>query len=57
MQPSAAAFLVLARQSLKDNKLSAAGEQVNRALSLEPKNQDAQDLKRTIEEKLAGARN
>ena len=57
MQPSASAFLVLARQSLKDNKLSAAGEQVNRALALDPKNQDAQDLKRTIEEKLAGARN
>jgi Tfp pilus assembly protein PilF len=57
MQPTASAFLVLARQNMKDNKLSAAGDQVNRALALEPKNQDAQDLKRTIEEKLAGARN
>jgi tetratricopeptide (TPR) repeat protein len=57
LQPSAASLLVLARQNLKDNKVSAASEEVDRALALEPRNQDAQALKRTIEEKLAGARN
>jgi Tfp pilus assembly protein PilF/TolB-like protein len=57
LQPSAGAFLLLARQNLKDNKLSAASEQVERALQLEPSNQDAQALKRTIDEKLASNRN
>jgi tetratricopeptide (TPR) repeat protein len=57
LQPSAGAFLLLARQNLKDNKLSAASEEVERALQLEPRNQDAQSLKRTIDEKLATNRN
>ncbi len=62
LQPSATAFLVLARQNLKDNKLSAATEEVDHALALEPRNQDAQTLKHAIdaklgEEKLPGARN
>ena len=57
LQPSAGAYLLLARQNLKDNKLSAAGEEVDRALELEPRNQDAQTLKHTIEEKLATTRN
>lgn len=57
MHPLAAAFLVLARQNLRENKLSAASEEVNRALQLEPANQEAQQLKRAIEEKLASARN
>ena len=57
LQPSAPALLILARQNLKDNKLSAASEEVERALVLDPKNQDAQKLKDTITEKLAGARN
>ena len=56
LQPSAAAYLVLARQNLKDGKLNAATVEVDRALTLEPKNQDAQALKKSIEEKL-GARN
>ena len=37
--------------------LSAASEEVERALVLEPANQDAQKLKDAITEKLAGARN
>ena len=57
LQPSAAAYLVLVRQNLKDNKLSAASEEVDRALELEPRNQDAQALKHSIEEKLAATRN
>jgi Tfp pilus assembly protein PilF/TolB-like protein len=57
LQPSAGAFLLLARQNLKDNKLSAASEQVEQALQLDPRNQDAQALKRTIDEKLAVTRN
>ncbi|MGZ4814906.1 MAG: tetratricopeptide repeat protein [Terriglobales bacterium] len=57
LQPSAAAYLVLARQNLNDNKLSAASEEVDRALELEPRNQDAQALKHWIEEKLAATRN
>ena len=56
-QPSAAALLILARHDLQDNNVSAANEQVERALALDPKNQDAQKLKDTISEKLAGARN
>jgi Tfp pilus assembly protein PilF/TolB-like protein len=57
LKPSADAYLLLARQNLKDNKLSAASEEVDRALELEPRNQDAQGLKRSIEEKLAAIRN
>jgi tetratricopeptide (TPR) repeat protein/TolB-like protein len=57
LQPSAAALLILARKNLQDNRLSAASEEVERALVLEPRNQDAQKLKEAITEKLAGARN
>jgi tetratricopeptide (TPR) repeat protein len=57
LQPSAAALLILARQNLRDNKLSAASEEVERALVLDPRNQDAQKLKDAITEKLTGARN
>jgi Tfp pilus assembly protein PilF/TolB-like protein len=57
MQPSAGAYLVLARQNLKDNKLSAASQQVDLALALEPSSREGQDLKRTVEEKIASTRN
>jgi tetratricopeptide (TPR) repeat protein len=57
LKPSASAYLLLARQNLKDNKLSAANEEVEQALALDPRNQDAQALKRTIEEKLAVKQN
>lgn len=57
LQPSAAALLVLARQDLKQNRLDAASEKLDRALALDPKNQDAQKLKASITERLSGARN
>jgi Flp pilus assembly protein TadD len=57
LKSSAPALLILARQNLKDNKFSAASEEVERALVLDPTNQDAQKLKDAITEKLAGARN
>jgi Flp pilus assembly protein TadD/TolB-like protein len=57
LKASAPALLILARQNLKDNKFSAASEEVERALVLEPANQDAQKLKDAITEKLAGTRN
>lgn len=57
LQPSAGAYLLLARENLKDNKLSAASEEVDRALALEPRNQDAQTLKHAIDEKLDTTRN
>ncbi|HWR16225.1 MAG TPA: tetratricopeptide repeat protein [Terriglobales bacterium] len=57
LQPTAAAFLVLARVNLKDNKLDIASEQVTRALALDAKSKEALTLKRTIDEKLAAARN
>jgi tetratricopeptide (TPR) repeat protein len=57
LQPVANAYLVLARQNLKDDKLSAAAEEVDRALELDPRNHDAQELKRTIDEKLSATRN
>lgn len=53
LQPSADAFLVLARLDLADNKPEAAGESVDRALGLEPANAAAQTLKRAIAAKLA----
>lgn len=57
MEPSVTAFLVLARQNLKENKLSAASQNVEQALALDPRNRDAQELKQTLTEKLSGARN
>ena len=57
LKPSASAYLLLARENLKDNKLSAASEEVDQALALDPRNQDALSLKHTIEEKLATSKN
>jgi Tfp pilus assembly protein PilF/TolB-like protein len=57
LQPSAGAYILLARQNLKDNKLSAASEEVDRALELDPGNQDAQKLKHDIDDKLATSKN
>ncbi len=53
MQPSAEAYLVLARLDLRDNNPQAAAEQVARALALEPDNASAEALQRTIQGKLA----
>lgn len=57
LRPSAGAYILLAQQNLKDNKLSAANEEVDRALELDPQNQDAQALKHEIDEKLAPSKN
>ncbi|MDP9266779.1 MAG: tetratricopeptide repeat protein [Acidobacteriota bacterium] len=53
LQPSANAFLVLARLDLRDNRTEAAGESVDKALQLEPANAAAQALKSAIAAKLA----
>ena len=51
LQPSAEAYLVLARMEWKASKLGEAQHLVDMALTLEPKNSAALALKRTIEEK------
>jgi tetratricopeptide (TPR) repeat protein/TolB-like protein len=53
MQPSAEAYLVLARLDLRDNDPEAASQEVDRALALEPENASAVALKRTVQAKLA----
>ncbi len=52
IQPSAEAYLVLARLDLRDNKPGAAREHIERALLLEPGNAAAAMLKRTVQAKL-----
>jgi Tfp pilus assembly protein PilF/TolB-like protein len=51
--PSTEAYLVLARLDLKDNQPSAAAENIERALALEPDNATALALKRTVAARLA----
>ena len=46
-------LLVIARLDLRDNKMEAAAESVDRALQLEPSNGSAQALKRVVAAKLA----
>jgi len=53
LRPSVEPFLVLARVNMSDNKADAAGENVERALQLDPANPSALALKRTIAAKLA----
>jgi len=53
LHESAGAYLVLTRLDLRENRMDAATENVNRALQLEPGNPAAQDLKRTLAAKLA----
>ena len=48
IRESADAYLFLARLDLKENKMEAAAENINRALQLEPANSVGQDLKRTL---------
>ncbi len=55
LQPSAQAFLVLARLDLRDNKAEDAAQHVEQALALEPANAAAQALKREIAAKVTGA--
>jgi len=49
LAPSANAFLVLARLDLRDNSVEAAAQNVERALGLEPENEEAKELRRTLE--------
>ena len=53
VRESAGAYLVLARLDLRENRMEAAAQNINRALQLEPGNPAAQDLKRTLAAKLA----
>jgi tetratricopeptide (TPR) repeat protein len=46
-------LLVLARLDLRDNRVEAAAEEIDRALGLEPNNAAAQALKRSVAAKLA----
>jgi tetratricopeptide (TPR) repeat protein len=47
------AYLILARLDLKENKMNAAAQNIDRALQLEPGNSAGQDLKRALAAKLA----
>jgi tetratricopeptide (TPR) repeat protein len=49
----AAAYLVLARLDLRENRMEAAAQNAGRAAQLEPGNAAAQDMKRAIAAKLA----
>jgi tetratricopeptide (TPR) repeat protein len=49
---SVEAYLILARLDLRENRMEAATQNINRVLQLEPANPAAQDLKRTLTAKL-----
>ncbi len=53
IRESADAYLILARLDLRENRMEAAAQNINRALQLEPGNSAGQDLKRTLAAKLA----
>jgi tetratricopeptide (TPR) repeat protein/TolB-like protein len=53
IRESADAYLILARLDLRENRMEAAAQNIDRALQLEPGNQAGQDLKRTLAAKLA----
>jgi len=53
IRESAEAYLLLGRLDLRENKMDAAAQSINRALQLEPGNTAGQDLKRTLAAKLA----
>src|SRR5260370_14906330 len=53
LHESAEAYLILARLDLRENKMEAATQNINRALQLEPGNPAVQYLKRTLAAKLA----
>ena len=53
IRESADAYLILARLDLRENRMEAAAQDINRALQLEPGNSAGQDLKRTLAAKLA----
>ena len=53
IRESAEAYLILARLDLRENRMEAAAQNIDRALQLEPGNSAGQDLKRTLAAKLA----
>lgn len=53
LQPSAEAYIVLARIELKQNNPKAASQDVNQALALEPANTEARSLQQMISAKVA----
>ncbi len=53
MQPSAEAYLVLARLDLRDNDLEGASQELERALALEPDNPAAEALRQALQARLA----
>ena len=53
IRESAAAYLILARLDLRENRMEAAAQNIERALQLEPGNSAGQDLKRTLAAKFA----
>src|SRR3977135_1348940 len=53
IRESAEAYLILARLDLRENRMEAAAQNINRALQLEPGNPVGQNLKRTLAVKLA----
>jgi tetratricopeptide (TPR) repeat protein len=53
IRESAEAYLILARLDLRENRMEAAAQNINRALQLEPGNSAGQDLKRTLAAQLA----
>jgi tetratricopeptide (TPR) repeat protein len=53
IRESADAYMVLARLDLRENRMEAAAQDINRALQLEPGNPAVQDLKHALAAKLA----
>jgi tetratricopeptide (TPR) repeat protein len=53
IRESADAYVVLARLDLRENRMEAAAQDINRALQLEPGNPAVQDLKHALAAKLA----
>jgi tetratricopeptide (TPR) repeat protein len=54
IRESAEAYLILARLDLREDRMEAAAEDIDRVLQLEPGNSAGQDMKRTLAAKLAG---
>ncbi|MFZ0478631.1 MAG: tetratricopeptide repeat protein [Terriglobales bacterium] len=53
MRESVDAYLLLARLDMREDRMTTAAQNLDRALQLEPGNRAAQDLKRTLAAKLA----
>ncbi len=53
VRESAEAYLILGKLDLRENKMDAAAQNINRALQLEPGNVSGQEMKRVLAAKLA----